>query len=138
MFPAGSLPLLVRKPPNKKSTDTSLAGQLLSLCASSAATSNKNISLGLSRRPSFILTVLGAPIRLRIKLTNSRFTEGCADSWASLMPQTVKNTTAMWETWVRSLGWESPLEEGMVTHSGILPWRIQWTEEPCGPQSMGS
>ena len=73
-----------------------------------------------------------------IKLTNSRFTEGCADSSASLMAQTVKNTPAMWETWVQSLGWESPLEEGMATHSSILSWRIPWTEEPCELQSMGS
>ena len=36
----------------------------------------------------------------------------------------------MWETWVRSLGQEDPLEEGMATHSGILAWRIPWMEEP--------
>ena len=45
-------------------------------------------------------------------------------SWASLVAQMVKNLPAMWETWVRSLGWEDPLEEGMVTHSSILAWRI--------------
>ena len=39
--------------------------------------------------------------------------------------------------WVQSLGWEDPLEEGMATHSGILVWRIPWTEEPYGLQSMG-
>ena len=44
----------------------------------------------------------------------------------------------MQETWVRSLGWEDPLEEGVATHSGILAWRIPWTEEPEGLQSMGS
>jgi len=37
-----------------------------------------------------------------------------------------------------SLGWEDPLEEGMATHSNVLAWRIPWTEEPGGPQSMGS
>ena len=42
------------------------------------------------------------------------------------------------EMWVRSLGWEGPLEEEMATHSSILAWRIPWTEEPCGLQSMGS
>ena len=42
------------------------------------------------------------------------------------------------ETLVRSLGWEDPLEEGMRTHSTILAWRIPWTEEPGGLQSMGS
>ena len=53
----------------------------------------------------------------------------------------VKNLSAMQEmqeTWVQSLGWKDPLEEGMVTHSGILSWRIPWTEEPTGLQSMGS
>ena len=45
-------------------------------------------------------------------------------SWASLMAQLVKNLPAMWETWVQSLGWEDPLEEGMATHSCILAWRI--------------
>ena len=39
--------------------------------------------------------------------------------------------------WVRSLAREDPLEEGMATHSGILVWRIPWTEEPGGPQSTG-
>ena len=42
------------------------------------------------------------------------------------------------ETWVRSLGQEDPLEKGMATHSSILAWRIPWTEEPGGLQSMGS
>ena len=40
------------------------------------------------------------------------------------MAQIVKNQPAMWETWVRSLGWEDPLEEGVATHSSILAWRI--------------
>ena len=42
------------------------------------------------------------------------------------------------EMWVRSLGWEDPLEEGMATHSSILDWSISWTEEPGRLQSMGS
>ena len=45
-------------------------------------------------------------------------------SWASLMTQAIKNPLAMRETWIRSLGWEDPLEEGMATHSIILAWRI--------------
>ena len=45
-------------------------------------------------------------------------------SWAFLVAQKVKNPPAMWETWVWSLGWEDPLEEGMATHFGILAWRI--------------
>ena len=48
-------------------------------------------------------------------------------SWASLGAQLVKNPPAMWETWVRSLGWENPLEKGKATHSSILAWRIPWT-----------
>ena len=47
-------------------------------------------------------------------------------SWASLVAQLVKNLSAMWETWVRSLGWEDPLEKGKATHSSILAWRIPW------------
>ena len=48
-------------------------------------------------------------------------------SWASLAVQLVKNQPAMRETWVRSLGWEDPLEKGKATHSSILAWRIPWT-----------
>ena len=48
-------------------------------------------------------------------------------SWASLVAQLVKNLPAMWETLVRSLGWEDPLEKGKRTHSSILAWRIPWT-----------
>ena len=48
----------------------------------------------------------------------------------SLVTQTVKNLPAMRETWVQSLGWEDPLEEGMATYSSILARRIPWTEEP--------
>ena len=52
--------------------------------------------------------------------------------------QMVKNLPAMGETWVRSLGQEDALEKGMATHSSILAWRIPWTEEPGGLQTMGS
>ena len=48
-------------------------------------------------------------------------------SWAFLVAQLVKNLPAMWETWVRSLGWEDPQEKGKATHSSILAWRIPWT-----------
>ena len=50
----------------------------------------------------------------------------------------VKRLPAMWETWVQSLGREDPLEKEMATHSSILAWKIPWTEEPGGLQSMGS
>ena len=48
-------------------------------------------------------------------------------SWASLVAQLVKNLPTICETWVRSLGWEDPLEKGTATHSSILAWRIPWT-----------
>ena len=57
-------------------------------------------------------------------------------SWSPLVAQTIKNLPAMLETWVRSLGWEDPLEEGMATHSSILAWRVPWTEEPGRLQSI--
>ena len=53
------------------------------------------------------------------------------------MVQTVKNLPATWETQVRSLDREDPLEKGMATHSSILAWRIPWTEETGGLQSRG-
>ena len=54
-----------------------------------------------------------------------------------LVAQKVKNLRAMQEIWVRSLGWEDPLEKGMATRSSILAWRIPWSEEPDRLQSMG-
>ena len=54
------------------------------------------------------------------------------------MAQMVKNLLAMQETQVQSPGQEDPLEKGMATHSSILAWRIPWTKEPAGLQSMGS
>ena len=59
-------------------------------------------------------------------------------SWASLVAQKVKNLPAMWETLVRSLVWEDPLEKGMATHASILAWNIPRTKEPGGLQSIGS
>ena len=55
----------------------------------------------------------------------------------SLVGQMVKNLSARQETRIQSLGWEDPLEKGMATHSSMLAWRIPWTEEPGGLQSMG-
>ena len=54
------------------------------------------------------------------------------------MAQTVKNLPLMQETWVQSLSWEDPLEEGMAIHSSVLAWRIPRTEVPGQLQSMGS
>ena len=56
----------------------------------------------------------------------------------SLVAQTVKPLSTMWETQVRSLGWEDPLVKQMATHSRTIAWKIPWTEEPCRLQSTGS
>ena len=61
-----------------------------------------------------------------------------SESTTSLVAQRVRRLPPMRETWVRSLGGEDPLEKEMATHSGILAWRIPWTEEPGGLQTMGS
>ena len=55
----------------------------------------------------------------------------------SLVAQTVKKLPAMQETWVRSMGWEDPLEKGMATHTSTRAWEIPWTEEPGGLPFMG-
>ena len=57
-------------------------------------------------------------------------------SWASLVAQLVKNPPAMWDIWVRSLGWEDLLEKGKATHSSILAWRIPWTVQPMRSQRV--
>ena len=60
----------------------------------------------------------------------------------AMLPQELRTLLlfppAIRETWVRSLGWEDPLEKGKATHSSSLPWRIPWTEEPVRLQSIGS
>ena len=68
--------------------------------------------------------------------TNNRLNPSVV--WTSLVAQTVKNPLAMRETWVHSLCWEDPLEEGMVSDSIILAWRIPQIEEPGRLQSTGS
>ena len=66
-----------------------------------------------------------------LKMTGLGFERG-------LVAQMVKSLPAMRETWVQSLGQEDTLEKQIATHSSILAWRIPWTEEPGGLQSMGS
>ena len=58
--------------------------------------------------------------------------------WSSLVAQTVKNLPVVQETWVQSCGQKDPLEKRMATHSSILAWKIPWTEEPGGLQSIRS
>ena len=62
----------------------------------------------------------------------------CREAKTSLVSQLLKSPPSMRETWVQSMGWEDPLEKEMATHSSIRAWRIPWTEEPGGLQSMGS
>ena len=57
-------------------------------------------------------------------------------TWGSFMAQLVKNPPAIQKTWVRSLGWENPLERGTATHSSILAWRIPWTVSSKGSQRV--
>ena len=56
---------------------------------------------------------------------------------AAQVAQLVKNLPAMWETWVRSVSWEDPLEKGKGTHSRILAWRVPWTVQSMGSQRVG-
>ena len=72
----------------------------------------------------------------RVRLEGNYLDDSLDDPMASLLAQMVKILSAMQETWIRILGWEDPLEEEMATHSSSLAWRIPWTEEPGGLQSM--
>ena len=88
-----------------------------------------------------VMTSLSFPHQARSLSTHGVFLKKSALRWTYLVAQWVKNPPAMQEaqeTHVQSLGWEDPLEKGMATHSSILAWEIPGTEEPGGPQSMGS
>ena len=74
---------------------------------------------------------------IKTTVINSVFWKEHQDTRASLVAQMVKNLSLMQETWVQSLGWEDPLEEGMTTHSSIPALRIPWTEEPGRFQPTG-
>ena len=82
--------------------------------------------------------VTGHNLLLEIKMQNYHWKYWNSTVKASLVAQRLKHPPAMRETWVRSLGREDPLDKGMATHSSILAWRIPWTEEPGGLQSVGS
>ena len=90
----------------------------------------------LKEMPMFLLRSKQVPLMQTFDL--QRFYEAHPHWRASQVAQMVKNLPATQETWVWSLGGEDPLEKEMATHSSILAWRIPWTEEPGGLQSMGS
>ena len=74
--------------------------------------------------PCLTLLLAGQSLENKSGYLPSLLPNSCLSTWAFLVAQTVKNLPAMRETWVRSLGWEDPLEEGMATHPSILAWRI--------------
>ena len=82
-------------------------------------------------------TSLQEYLDFEIKTSETHYFLGNRRNKHYLVAQTVKNLPAMQEIWVQSLGWEDPLEKGMATLSNILAWKIPWTEEPGGLQSMG-
>ena len=97
------------------------------------------IALGLGPRPP-VLRAHWVPVLAPRSFCHHAEACGLALSpsiWASLVAQSVKNLPAVQETQVRSLDREDPLEKEMATHSRILAWRILWTEESGGLQSMG-
>ena len=99
-------------------------GPLINICR---IYSTNSVTFFLHGIPIFILNV-----------ANYRTCDSSTLGWSSLVAQRLKRLPAMQETWVRSLGWEDPLEKEMATHSSILAWRIPWMEEPGGLQSTGS
>ena len=76
-------------------------------------------------------------LTVELTTTNLEWLNGCPPrSWASLVAQLVKNPPAVRETWLRSLGWEDPLEKGKAAHSSILAWRILWTVKSMRSQRV--
>ena len=76
-------------------------------------------------------------LKITCFLFNIHFLPNLCVKMMSLVAQLVKNLPTVQETRVPSLGWEDPLEKEIATHSSILGWKISWTEEPGGLQSMG-
>ena len=72
-----------------------------------------------------------------VLFSSVQHTDSALSIWGFPGGSEVKRLPAMRETWVRSLGQEDPLEKEMATHSSTLAWRIPWTEEPGGLQSIG-
>ena len=93
----------------------------------------------IARDPWLCPTCLATSSRTRVpRATSGDIVGSSPHPWASLVAHTVKNLLAIQKTRVQSLGWEDPLEKGMATHSSVFAWRIPWTEEAGGLQSLGS
>ena len=93
--------------------------------------------MSIPRRTCFFCKELALKSQLRPEVPNLvRLMDALVTWWASLEAQTVKNLPVMQETPVLFLCQDDPLEEGMAIHSSILAWRIPWTEEPGGLQSL--
>ena len=90
-------------------------------------------SMGFSRQEYWS----GLPFPSPGDLPNPGIEPGSLALQTDALPSEPQNLPARQETWVWSLGWEDPLKEGMATHCSVLAWRIPWTEEPGGLQSMG-
>ena len=111
------------------------------LCPSSRHLANPTLNISFGSTSNQLLSphlciYSCVSVYMAICIHYCRYFDGIVSQfWVSLMAQMVKNLPVMWETWVQSLGWEDPLEKGKTTHSGILAWRIPWTEEPI--RSMG-
>ena len=97
----------------------------------------KNPGVGYRFLLQGVLSTRGSNLGLVRLLTAGRFLITWVPEVPSLVAQTVKHLSTMRETWVQSLGQEDPLEKEMATHSSDLAWKIPWTEEPGGLQSMG-
>ena len=126
---SGIISLFPKFPPIIYSRDYLLPIQILSWSNSTSF----SIRLGKPLKLTDILHSVQSMMSVRLIVHLS-----CPSSWTSLVAQNVKRLSTMWETWVRSLGREDPLEKEMVIHSSAIAWKIPWTEEPDRLQSMGS
>ena len=97
----------------------------------------KNVGSGFHQPAKSFALHLNSKIPVLTRMDESQ-SNSLSFVWASLVTQMVKNLSAMQEIWVLSLGEIDPLEEEIATHSSIFTWKIPWTEEPGGLQSIGS
>ena len=112
------------------------------------STGSQRVGHDWATSPSQVERDIKGSVNLRFsfyKLGKWQFWDALSFKWSlnplpgtSLVAQRLKHLSTMWETRVRSLGWEDPLEKKMAIHSSTIAWKIPWTEEPGRLQSMGS